>query len=355
MPDKIITRMGDGARVEMSPEQVKEDILVGTQDAAERGKIPELNSDELEQLFEIFADTNRIVAVKPGEEVITTDDGASMTLIGDQADGGIDLPMSYLQSILAYERVCCADTAGVGHVDYSCKPVKPIVNYEKQKYYSVNQATTVPLIYGTQPNLGLYFQPDGAFPNPSELLPAGHIKEAQEAQEAAAEQLRNDLVFIARNLYQVGCDGFNFDTVASAGDADFFAALQAIRELKEIAPKMAIELGMSSEFVLGLHGEITFDGVRLAGMYPHDQIKMAEAVGADIFGPAVNVKTTQSTPWNLARAVTFVKETVKVANIPVHPNVGMGVCGIPMMEQTPIDSVTRVSKALVQIGKADGL
>lgn len=355
MPDKIITRMGDGARVEMSAEQVKEDILVGTQDAAERGKIPELNSDELEQLFEIFADTNRIVAVKPGEEVITTDDGASMTLIGDQADGGIDLPMSYMQSILAYERVCCADTAGVGHVDYSCKPVKPIVNYEKQKYYSVNQATTVPLIYGTQPNLGLYFQPDGAFPNPSELLPAGHIKEAQEAQEAAAEQLRNDLVFIARNLYQVGCDGFNFDTAASAGDADFFAALQAIRELKETAPKMAIELGMSSEFVLGLHGEITFDGVRLAGMYPHDQVKMAEAVGADIFGPAVNVKTTKSIPWNLARAVTFVKETVKVANIPVHPNVGMGVCGLPMYESPPIDCTTRAAKALVEIGKADGL
>jgi hypothetical protein len=43
MPDKIITRMGDGARVEMSAEQVKEDILVGTQDAAERGKIPERN------------------------------------------------------------------------------------------------------------------------------------------------------------------------------------------------------------------------------------------------------------------------------------------------------------------------
>ena len=355
MQNKIITRMGDGARVELSAEQVKADILVGTQDAADRGRIPELTPDELEALFDIFADTNRIVAVKPGEEVITTDDGASMILIGDQADGGIDLPMSYMQSILAYERVCCADTAGVGHIDYSCKPVKPIINYEKQKYHSLNQAATVPLIYGTQPNLGLYFQPDGAFPNPSELLPAGKISEAREAQEAAAEQLRNDLVFIARNLYEVGCDGFNFDTAASAGDADFFAALQAIRELKEIAPNMAIELGMSSEFVLGLHGEITFDGVRLAGMYPHDQVKMAEAVGADIFGPAVNVKTTKSIPWNLARAVTFVKETVKVAGIPVHPNVGMGVCGLPMYESPPIDCTTRAAKALVEIGKADGL
>jgi len=355
MQDKIITRMGDGARVEFPAEQVKEEILAGTQDAADRGKIPEMAPGEQEQLFEIFADTNRIVAVEPGAEVITTDDGASMTLIGDQPDGGVRLPLSYKQSVLTYERVCCADTAGIGHIDYSCKPVKPIINYEKQKYYSLNQATTVPLIYGTQPNLGQYFQPDGAFPNPSELLPAGKISEAREAQEEAAEQLRNDLVFVASNLYEVGCDGFNFDTAASAGDADFLAALEAIRKLKEIAPKMAIELGMSSEFVLGLHGEITFDGVRLAGMYPHDQVKMAEAVGADIFGPAVNVKASRSTPWNLARAVTFVKETVKVAGIPVHPNVGMGVCGLPMYESPPIDCTTRAAKALVEIGKADGL
>ena len=90
-------------------------------------------------------------------------------------------------------------------------------------------------------------------------------------------------------------------------------------------------------------------------MYPHDQVKMAEAVGADIFGPAVNVKATKSIPWNLARAVTFVKETVKVASIPVHANVGMGVCGLPMYESPPIDCTTRAAKALVEIGKADGL
>ena len=355
MQNKIITRMGDGVRVELPAEQVKEDILAGTQDAADRGKIPELNSDELEKLFEIFADTNRIVAVEAGQEVITTDDMASMSLMSDQADGGVGIPLSSSQSAMTYERVCCADTAGMGHTDYSCKPVKPIVNYEKQMYYSTNQVTTIPLIYGTQPNLGQYFQPDGSFPNPSELLPAGKIKEAMETQEAAAEQLRNDLVFIAGNLYEVGCDGFNFDTAASAGDADFLATLEAIREIKEIAPKMAIELGMASEFVLGLHGGVTFDGARLAGMYPHDQVKMAEAAGADIFGPAINVKATKSTPWNLARAVTFVKETVKVARIPVHPNVGMGVCGLPMYESPPIDCTTRAAKALVEIGKADGL
>ena len=170
-----------------------------------------------------------------------------------------------------------------------------------------------------------------------------------------AEHLRKDMVFISRNLYEVGCEGINFDTSASAGDADFYATLQAVSQLKKDFPEMAVEVGMSSEFVLGMHGEIQFEGKQLAGMYPHEQVKVVEAAGADIFGPAINVKSSESIPWNLARAVTFVKATVEVARIPVHPNVGMGVCGVPVFEVPPIDAVTRAAKSLVQIGKADGL
>jgi len=84
-------------------------------------------------------------------------------------------------------------------------------------------------------------------------------------------------------------------------------------------------------------------------------VKVAEAAGVDIYGVAVSTATTESVAWNLARAVTFVKAASEASSIPVHANVGMGVCGVPMMEQPPIDAVTRVSKALVQIGKADGL
>ena len=355
MTEKILIRMGDGERISMTAEAIREDLAVGTRDAAERGRIPELTADELEQMFEIFADPNRIVSVLPGQEVVTTDDGAAGIMVCDQPDGGVGLTMGGLDAVLAYERVCCADTAGIGHHDYSCKPIKPLINYEKMRYYQYSQATTIPLIYGTQPNLGLYYQPDGPYPNASELIPAGKIEEGRRAQEIAAENLRTDLVYIAKELYDVGCDGFNFDTCASAGDADFYASLMAVEELKRIAPDMAIEVGMSSEFVLGMHGQIEYQGQRLAGLYPHQQVKVVEAAGADIFGCAINVNASESSAWNLARAVTFVKATVDAAEIPVHPNVGMGVCGVPMLEVPPIDSVTRASKALVQIGKADGL
>lgn len=355
MGNRIFTRMGDGERMAMSPEEVEEDLLAGTHDAAERAKIPVLTQDDLECLLDIFAEPGKVVSVRTGEEVIVTDDAVATLFFLDQENCGQGLPLSRVQSVLAYERTCCADSISTGHTDYSFKQVKPIVNFEKQEYYNASMMTTAPFFYGAQPNMGLYFRPDGPYPNPADLLPSGRIKEAMDVQEEAAAHLTRDLVYVSRQLYDVGCEGINFDTAASAGDADFFATLQAVSTLKKETRHMAIEVGMSSEFVMGMHGDITFDGKRLAGMYPHEQVKVVEAAGADIFGPAINVVVNKSTPWNLARAVTFVKECVAVANIPVHPNVGMGVCGVPMFEVPPLDAVTRTSKALVLIGKADGL
>jgi dimethylamine--corrinoid protein Co-methyltransferase len=203
--------------------------------------------------------------------------------------------------------------------------------------------------------MGLYFQPDGPHENPADLLPRGKIKEAREVQEAAAEQLRADLVFVGNKLNTIGCEGLNFDTGGSAGDADFWAALQAVSDLKKASPNMPVIMGGSGEFVLGMHGEVEFNGKRLAGMYPHEQAEMAEAAGAGIYGVAIGTSTNQSVAWNIARTATFVKEAVTTVNIPIHVNVGMGVGGVPMMEAPPIGSVTRASKSLVQIGKADGL
>jgi dimethylamine--corrinoid protein Co-methyltransferase len=118
---------------------------------------------------------------------------------------------------------------------------------------------------------------------------------------------------------------------------------------------MAMMMGMAGEFVLGMHGEVTYDGVRLAGLYPHKQVELAEKAGATIFGPAVNINTDRSCAWNVARAITFVKACVEVSHIPVHANMGMGLCGIPMANCPPVDAVSRASKAMVEITRLDGL
>jgi dimethylamine--corrinoid protein Co-methyltransferase len=59
--------------------------------------------------------------------------------------------------------------------------------------------------------------------------------------------------------------------------------------------------------------------------------------------------------WNVARAIAIIKPCMDVATIPVHPNAGMGVCGMPMHPFPPIDASSRVSRAFIEILRVDGL
>ena len=163
------------------------------------------------------------------------------------------------------------------------------------------------------------------------------------------------MLYASEKMVASGVDGVNLDTVGGAGDADFFAALVAAQKLKERYPDICIELGMAGEFVLGMHSELEYDGVRLAGLYPHDQVKLAQRAGVTIFGPVVNTNTSESCPWNLSRAITFVKACCNEAKIPVHVNMGMGVGAVTVNDHPPIDMVSRASKAMVELCRLDGL
>jgi dimethylamine--corrinoid protein Co-methyltransferase len=90
-------------------------------------------------------------------------------------------------------------------------------------------------------------------------------------------------------------------------------------------------------------------------MWPKEQGQAAEKAGASIFGPAVTTKIGKSFPWNIGRSVTYVKSCTDNLEIPVHPNLGMGVGGIPMTDTVPVDVVTRTAKAMVEIAKVDGI
>jgi dimethylamine--corrinoid protein Co-methyltransferase len=183
----------------------------------------------------------------------------------------------------------------------------------------------------------------------------GKIAEARAAQEEAIEHAVKDMVYIAGGMYAAGADGINFDTCGASGDADVLAALLAIETIKNKYPSLGIEMGMSGEFILGMHGKLEYGGIRAAGLYPHRQVELAEKAGVSIFGPVINTNSNKSFPWNLARAVTFIKACTEAANIPVHANVGMGVGATPMSPVPPSDAVSRAAKALIEIGKADGL
>jgi dimethylamine--corrinoid protein Co-methyltransferase len=163
------------------------------------------------------------------------------------------------------------------------------------------------------------------------------------------------MIYVGSEMYEAGADGINFDTTAAAGDAEFCAALRAVEVLKKKYPAMCIEMGMASEFILGMHGEISYDGVRLAGLFPHQQRRLAEKAGVTIFGPAINIVTNRSLPWNLARSITFTKACCEDSGIPIHADLGMGVGGVPLTLTPPVDAVSKASKATVEIARLDGL
>ncbi len=346
---KIFSRMGDGWATELSEAQLMKDIEDGTRDASERAKIAPLSDDDKKRLFEICKNTLKMAGVEKGNEVVLSYDG------GTNKIGRLGINTGRLQALQIYERCFGADTTELSQVDYSYKAVKPVIHEDMPLMEQAQLLMVVPVFYGAMPNLGLYTQPDGPVPNPAELLPKGKIKEAREAYEQAIEHAVRDMVYVASAFYEAGADGINFDTVGASGDPDFKAALVAIEILKKKYPNICIEMGMAGEFVLGMHGELEHHGVRLAGAYPHDQVKIAQKAGVTIFGPAITTATNKSIPWTLARAVTFVKACVEAAQIPVHGNMGMGVGGLPVCETPPVDAVSLASRAMVEISRLDGL
>jgi dimethylamine--corrinoid protein Co-methyltransferase len=346
---KVFARLGDGFATEISEAELMKDIEDGTREASERAKIPPLSQDEIKHLFEICKNTLKMSGVEKGKEIVLSYDG------GTNKIGRLGINTGRLQALQIYERCFGADTTELSQVDYSYKAVKPVIHEDMPVMEQAQLLMVVPVFYGAMPNLGLYTQPDGPVPNPAELLPKGKIKEAREAYGQAIEHAVRDMVYVGSAFYEGGADGINFDTVGASGDPDFKAALLAAEALKKKYPDICIEMGMAGEFVIGMHGELEHRGVRLAGLYPHDQVKIAQDSGVTIFGPAVTTATNKTIAWTLARAITFAKAAVKAARIPVHGNMGMGVGGLPVCETPPVDAVSLASRAMVEISRLDGL
>ncbi len=346
---KYFSRMGDGSVVYMTEEEIREDILAGVQDAASRGKIPPLTDAEMEHIYTIVTMPGNVVGVEYGREIVSTSDSGA-----DKVGAKTGVPVDRTTQAVIHERVLGGDSVDIGFRDYNYKTAKGVVEHEAYATRAALNITTMPIFYGAMTNLGFYTKPDGPVENWAELLPQGRIQEALEAQEEAVKHAVKDVVYVAEHMNAVGADAMNLDTSGAAGDADFLAALQATEIIRERFPNLAVEIGMAGEFVLGMHGRLKYDGVRLAGLYPHQQVKLVEKAGASIFGAVVNTNCNMTFPWNIGRVCTFVKACVEAAEIPVHANVGMGVCGIPMCEILPSDVVSRVDKCLVEICKIDG-
>jgi len=336
--------MGDGTFTHLTRSEIRADLVAGSENATKRAKVPLLTDDEIDHLLEIYASPLRFIGVDVGEEIVLSCDGT-----------GMKTHATRIQDLQSYEQWMGADLLELCVGDYSLKVVRTILAYEAQYMHDAQLATIAPLQYGVMTNLGLYSKPDGPCDNWNELLPLGKIAEARAAEEEAIEMAVADMVKLADSQWEAGADALDWDTTGASGDPEFLAALRATKIIREKYPDMGIELGMAGEFVLGMHGELEWGGKRLAGLWPKDQLLLAQEAGATMFGPVVNINTGKSLAWNMARAIALIKPCMDVATIPVHPNAGMGVGGVPMFVHLPSDAVCRAAKSFVELLHVDGL
>jgi dimethylamine--corrinoid protein Co-methyltransferase len=341
---KIPTRMGDGSLVRLSRADLQREVEEGVAAAVRRARVQPLDDAEIAHLVDIFASPSRFSAVDIGDEVTLSYDGCGSQDLGSRVD-----------DLRYYEQYLCADAVELYHHDYSFKAVKTVVDFEQAVMRQAQFLITAPCGYGAMPDLGRYTAPDGPVQNWAQLLPTGRIDEARAAQEEAVRLAADDIVFAAERMVEAGIDYIDLDTTGAAGDADFLAALTAIERVRRKFPDLGIQIGMAGEFVLGMHGELDYDGVRLAGLWPADQARLAAKAGATVFGPAINVDTGKSVAWNVARTLAIAKPCCEQSTIPVHLNAGMGVGGVPMHMLAPGDATSRASRAAVDILRLDGL
>jgi dimethylamine--corrinoid protein Co-methyltransferase len=336
--------MGDGSLAEMTRDELAADVAAATELAARKARVPPLGEDELEHVVDIYASPAAFSAVDIGDQVVLSCDG-----------GGSKMTGTDILDLLESEQRLGQDILELWHIEYSYKAIKTILPFQQQVMQNAQLMLTAPIQYGAQPNLAFYSKPDGPADNWFELLPRGEIAAARAAIEGAMEHATRDMVFVCQGMLEAGADGVDFDTTGGAGDADLLSTLRAVEWLRARYPTAGIELGMAGEFVIGVHAALEWRGRRLAGMWPRQQLEVCQEAGVTVFGPAININTGRSCAWNTAYSLTLLKPCMDVARIPVHPNVGQGVCGVPVNGYPGEDASSRAAKAHVEVLRCDGL
>ena len=190
----------------------------------------------------------------------------------------------------------------------------------------------IPLFYGAMPNMGLYCQPDGPFANPADLLPTGEIEEARDgAAGDGREHAAQDMLYVAA-------------THGRGGRRRHQLRHHRLGRRRRVPRHPAGGRGAGRHDRPRHRGR---HGGRVRARLPRRARVRGHAPGRPLAAPAGQggggrPARTSSAPWSTPTPAgrrpgtspapcTFVKECSRVATIPVHANVGMGVGGVPIV------------------------
>ena len=150
----IKTRMGDGGTVEMTRDDLRRDLVEGSEAAAKKGRIPPLDGAGAR----LPRRDVRLPEPHLGRRTRSRSDPRQGRLAEHDllvaALERVSAPLNREQAIRLFERRFAFDTMEVGPPRLLGEAVKFIATYEAMHMDLLQHSTVLPLFYGFMPNLG---------------------------------------------------------------------------------------------------------------------------------------------------------------------------------------------------------
>ena len=236
-----------------------------------------------------------------------TKDGCVNALNSSRMSSGVVAPVNREVGVRLFESMLGFDSMEVSHNDYSVKPQRFLKALEQLHMELLQETTIFPLLYGFMPNLGLYYRPDGSFAEPVRPAAPGQDRRGAPHPGRGPSGLPGRLhpherlhARDGRRRHRLRHRGLHRRRRVPGRRSrrpSTSPASPACRSRSACRPRWSWASTASSNT----------RARALPACGPISSSKLCEKAGAAIFGPVVNTNTKKSTPWNLARAVTFVK------------------------------------------------
>ena len=252
---------------------------------------PRLSASELDHLRRGLRQRAKFSAVDLGDEVVLSFDGSG------------NLDSAPRRRRYSYQCHHGADMLELFGIDYSYKAVKTILSYKAQAMKTAQLNLIALLQYGAMPTWAGTPCPTAPSPTGRSSCRWQHRRGARRAGGGHRHAV-TDMVFVAEG-WEAGADGLDFDTAGGRRRRRLPGGPHRHRDIRAATPTR--HRARHGRRVRAGHARrARVPGPAARRHVAAEQVKVAQEAGATMFGPAVNVNTTRSQAWNIARACTII-------------------------------------------------